>query len=117
MIIRIYRVKVAAGREKEWQDRVERLAIPWLRSLPGLRAFLPGKPPEGNNSRTFCMVMLWDRLDSVVTALGVNWERRVFIGDGGPLVEKSELEHFEIYPSELTNWWRETLPEFQLESR
>jgi heme-degrading monooxygenase HmoA len=98
MIIRIYRGTVFPGKEHAWQNRVEQLSIPWLKSQPGLIAFYPGKPMRASGGRTFCMVMVWDSVDSIAAAVGEDWKIPNYLGDEAELIEKSELDHFELYP-------------------
>lgn len=98
MIIRIYHGTVFPGKEHIWQERVEQLSIPWLKSLSGLIAFYPGKPMSESGSRTFCIVMIWDSVESIAAAMGTDWDTPIFLGDEAQLIEKSELEHFELYP-------------------
>jgi hypothetical protein len=81
-----------------WQERVEKLSIPWLKSLRGLKAFYPGRPVKDSGSRTFCMVMVWESYDAIEAAMGKDWANPSFLGDEESLIERSELEHFELYP-------------------
>ncbi|RUW27696.1 hypothetical protein EN858_00310 [Mesorhizobium sp. M4B.F.Ca.ET.215.01.1.1] len=98
MIIRIYRGTVFAGKQRLWQERVESLSIPWLRKQAGLIAFYPGKPPAESTGRTFCMVMVWDGLESVKAAIGPDWNNAIYHGDEAELIESAQVEHFELFP-------------------
>ena len=97
MIIRIFRVRVLPGREQDWQERVERLSIPWLKSLPGLVAYYPGRPTLADGERTFTMVMLFESLAAIQAALGEGWRDPVLLGDETTLVESATVEHFEQF--------------------
>ena len=69
MIRRIFRVQVQPGQLDAWQDKLEKLSIPWLKSQRGLLAVYPGKPLHPD-SREFCMIMLWKDVDSLKKAVG-----------------------------------------------
>ncbi|TGQ34697.1 MULTISPECIES: hypothetical protein [unclassified Mesorhizobium] len=97
MIMRIYRGTVFAGNEHLWQDRVEKLSIPWLKKQSGLITFYPGKPMAESGSRTFCMCMIWENVEAIKAAVGPSWKQSIYMGDERALVESSSLEHFEIY--------------------
>ncbi|TRC94793.1 hypothetical protein FJV76_14595 [Mesorhizobium sp. WSM4303] len=99
-IIRIFRGTVLAGRESDWQDRVERLSLPWLMAQPGLVAHHPGRPMPGSGQRTFCMFMVWENIEAVERAFGPNWQATlVYHGDEQEMIESSSVEHFEAYGS------------------
>jgi len=97
MIIRIFRVRVVSGREQDWQERVERLSIPWLQSLPGLVAYYPERPTPGSGERTFTMVMLFESMAAIQAAIGERWREPVLLGDEATLVEAATVEHFEQF--------------------
>jgi len=98
MIVRVFRCTVAAGRERDWQDRVEKISIPWLQSLGGLVAFYPGRPLGDSGDRAFCMVMIFDRIESIKAAMGDAWKNPVLLEDEALLVERAEVDHFELFP-------------------
>lgn len=97
MIIRIFRVRVAPGRERDWQERVERFSIPWLKSLPGLVAYYPGRPTLGSGEQTFTMVMLFESMAAIEVAIGEAWREPVLLGDEATLIESATVEHFEQF--------------------
>jgi Antibiotic biosynthesis monooxygenase len=97
MIIRIFRVRVVLGREQDWQERVERLSVPWLKSLPGLVAYYPGRPTLGDGERTFTMVTLFESTAALQAAIGEAWREPVLLGDEAALVEFATVEHFEQF--------------------
>ncbi len=97
MIIRIFRVRVLPGRERDWQDRVERLSIPWLNSLPGLISYYPGRPASGGEPQTFTMVMPFETMAAVATAIGEEWKEPVLLGDEASLGESAQVEHYESF--------------------
>ena len=98
MIIRIYRGTVFAGKERAWQTVVEQQGISWLRSQKGLVAFHPGRPLDGSGERVFCMVMVWESVDAIATAIGSDWKAPIYPDDSAKeLIESSSVEHFELY--------------------
>ena len=40
----------------------------------------------------------WDSVEAIAASTGADWDARIFLGDEAQLIEKSELEHFELYP-------------------
>jgi hypothetical protein len=42
--------------------------------------------------------MVWDSAEAIAAAMGADWDAPTFLGDEAQLIEKSELEHFELYP-------------------
>ena len=101
MIIRIFRAKIKPDKLTEWQDKVEKLSIPWLRSQHGLLEYYPGKP-LGSAAREFCMIMLWKDLDSLKEAVGEDITQVVLLEDEAILVEESSVDHYELFgPTEM----------------
>lgn len=97
MIIRIYRGTVFPGKEHAWQN--SRTAVnPVAEVTTGSDRIYRGKPMRASGSRTFCMVMVWDSVDSIAAAVGEDWKIPNYLGDEAELIEKSELDHFELYP-------------------
>ena len=101
MIIRIFRAKIMSDLLTEWQDKVEKLSIPWLKSLHGLLEYYPGKPLV-SDAREFCMVMLWKDLDSLKEAVGEDITQVVLLEDEATLVEESSIDHYGLFgPAEM----------------
>ncbi|MGV7224973.1 MAG: antibiotic biosynthesis monooxygenase family protein [Nitrospinales bacterium] len=98
MIIIIFRAKIQPGKLTEWQDKVEKLSIPWLKSQHGLLGHYPGKPLV-SDAREFCMIMLWKDLDSLKEAVGEDITQVVLREDEATLVEESSVDHYELFGS------------------
>ena len=96
MIIRIFRAKIKPGKLTEWQDRVEKLSIPWLKSQGGLLKYYPGKP-LGPDSKEFCMIMLWKDIESLKKAVAEDITQVVLLEDEATLVEESSVDHYELF--------------------
>jgi quinol monooxygenase YgiN len=96
MIIRIFRVRVRPGTEAGWQQRVEAHSIAWMRAQTGLVSFYPGRPLAAED-REFCMVSIWQDLDSLRAAVGEHWQRAVLLADEADLVDDIQMHHYETF--------------------
>jgi quinol monooxygenase YgiN len=96
MIIRIFRAKIQPGKLSEWQNKIEKFSIPWLKSQRGLLEYYPGKPLSPD-FREFCMIMLWKDLDSLKEAVGEDINQVVLLEDEATLVEESSVDHYELF--------------------
>ncbi|HUI14567.1 MAG TPA: antibiotic biosynthesis monooxygenase [Xanthobacteraceae bacterium] len=96
MIVRIFRVRVMPGKSEEWQQKVERHSIPWMRQQSGLIAFYPGEPINAGD-REFSMTSIWDKVDSIRRAVGEDWQRPVLLADEADIVESVEMHHYQTF--------------------
>ena len=96
MIVRIFRVRILEGKLNEWQQKVEKYSIPWMRQQEGLIAFYPGKPID-EQSREFSMTSVWKDLDSVRQSVGEDWQQAVLLADEADLVESVEMHHYQTF--------------------
>jgi hypothetical protein len=97
MIMRIYRGTVRPGLEPAWQRKIEEILFPRLKSLPGLVAFYPGRPMPQSGSRIFCMVMVFEDVGAVASAVGGDWKQPIALGDDAEFLETGQVEHFELH--------------------
>ncbi len=96
MIVRIFRAQIQPGKLAEWQHKVEKFSIPWLKSQRGMLGYYPGKPLSPD-SREFCMIALWKDLDSLKEAVGEDITQVVLLEDEATLVEESSVDHYELF--------------------
>ena len=95
MIIRIFRARVLSGTLDEWQRKVEKFSITWLKSQKGMLKCFPGKPLD--DERDFVMVSIWEDLAAIKQAVGDDWEQVVLLEDEASLVEEVSVEHYESF--------------------
>jgi hypothetical protein len=96
MIVRIFRARIKSGKLAEWQEKVEKLSIPWLKSQRGMLGYYPGKPLS-TDSREFCMIVMGKDLDSLNAAVGDDIAQVALLEDEATLVEESSVDHYELF--------------------
>lgn len=96
MIIRFFKAKIKSGQTDLWQDKVEKFSIPWMNQQDGIISYYPGKPIT-ETSREYCMLSIWDSIESLKTAVGDDWEKVVLLEDEASLVEETSVEHYEYF--------------------
>jgi quinol monooxygenase YgiN len=96
MIIRLFKAKVKPGQTAVWQEKVEKFSIPWIKQQKGVVHYFPGKPLT-EESREYCMLSIWDNLESLKKAVGEDWEQVVLLEDEASLVEDTSVEHYESF--------------------
>lgn len=95
MIVRIFRVTVHDGKRAEFEDFFRNTAIPLVKSQPGIVSVTAGVPrPESPNE--FCMVMVWEDVDSLKAFAGENWREPHIHPDEAALVRDRSLHHYEL---------------------
>ncbi len=95
MMVRVFRAQVRAGKQVDFQRKVEQLSIPLGKSQPGMLAYYAGKPAE-STSDEFVMVTLWDSLASLKDFAGEDWSRAVIPEEELPLLEETFVHHYEV---------------------
>ena len=96
MIIRLFKARIKPGKTAIWQEKVEKFSIPWLQKQKGIIHYFPGKPLS-EKSREYCMISIWDSMDSLKQAVGDDWDKVVLLEDEASLVEDTSVEHFETF--------------------
>ncbi|WIO73419.1 antibiotic biosynthesis monooxygenase [Porticoccaceae bacterium LTM1] len=96
MITRIFKATISPENHREWQEKVEKFSIPWLKSQPGLVAYYPGRP-LGSTSTVFSMISIWESFEALKSAVGEDYQVVVLLEDEESLVESVSVEHFEFF--------------------
>jgi heme-degrading monooxygenase HmoA len=97
VIIRVYRCRVVAGKEKQFREFAFGTRHPWLRERPGLVAFFAGKPLPGSEDRGRCMVQIWESEAAIRAAMGDDWRQTPTLPEEArPLIESASVEHYEL---------------------
>ena len=95
MIVRVFRVTVHAGKEAEFSEFFDETAIPLVQSQPGIISVTAGRPrPE--TPTEFCMIMVWDSVDSLRAFAGENWREAHIHPDEEVLVRERSLHHYDL---------------------
>jgi len=95
MIVRIFQVTIAEGREAEFEDFFRNTAKPLVESQPGIVSVTAGTPrPETPNQ--FCMVMVWRDVESLKAFAGDDWRKPHIHPDEVGVVEDRMLHHYEL---------------------
>ncbi len=98
MIIRVYRCTVVAGMEAAHRKFAFKTGHPSLKAEPGLLAFYAGKPLDDSESRTRCMVQIWESLAALKAARGAHWDQpmKAMPEELRSIYESASVEHFEL---------------------
>ncbi len=95
MIVRVFRVVVHDGKEREFEAFFRDTALPLMRSQEGLVSITPGLPrPE--TPTEFCMVMVWRDLDALKAFAGEDWQHAHIHPDEALLVRERSVHHYEL---------------------
>lgn len=93
-VIRVFRGTAKAGREAELAAGIEK-SVGWMSDLrSGFEEVHWGKSDDG---RTFCVVSVWDDIESVKANMGEDLSKPKYPDDDGTqedALESFTLEHF-----------------------
>jgi heme-degrading monooxygenase HmoA len=95
MIMRVFQVTTHPGKEAEFGKFFHETAIPLMRRTPGLLNVIPGAPRAGSPDE-FCMVMIWNDLDSLKAFTGEDFESAHIHPDEAELVKARTIKHYEM---------------------
>ena len=96
MIIRVFKAKIKPGQSGLWQEKVEQFSITWIKQQRGVIHYFPGKPLT-EESREFCMISIWDSMESLQQAVGDDWNKVILLEDEANLVEETSVEHYDFF--------------------
>lgn len=95
MIVRVFQVTVHDGKIEEFRKFFLETGIPLTRGQPGCVSVTAGQPrPETPNR--FCMVMVWESLDSMKAFVGEDWANPHIHPDEAELVKERQISHYEL---------------------
>lgn len=92
MIVRLCRVHVRPGKEKEFEEFTRREAIPFMRNQKGLRDFSFG---WSQSPRVLNVISWWDTFEDVRRFAGPDVEKAVVLPNEAHLVERMEIQHYQ----------------------
>jgi quinol monooxygenase YgiN len=99
MIIRVFRAKVRPGKGEEFLRLVKEQSIPMVKKQTGVLAIYAGSP-VGSNRDEFTVTTVWKDLKHLKAFAGDDWEKSVIPPDELPLLERTWIDHFELFHSE-----------------
>lgn len=95
MILRIFKVVVRPGKEREFARFFHDTAIPLMKSTKGLVTVLPGQArPE--SPRDFSFVMVWQDLDALKAFVGEDYRTPHIDPAEHELVEHRSITHYDL---------------------
>ncbi|SFB84566.1 antibiotic biosynthesis monooxygenase family protein [Tropicimonas isoalkanivorans] len=95
MIMRIFQVTTHPGKEAEFARFFHEVAIPMMKSTPGLVRLLPGLP-HGDHPNEFSMVMVWDSLDALKAFVGEDYTNPHIDPSEADLVKFRRISHYDL---------------------
>ena len=94
MILRIYRARIVAGREQEFEALARVHGVASLRKARGCTAFHFGwSVPAGE----FVTTSYWASLEDVKAFAGADWQKPVIPPEEAHLVASAGCEHFALW--------------------
>lgn len=96
MIIRLIHVKVHAGKQAEFRQVLELLALPEIQSKNGMIAFYPGQP-LGPESTEFILVTVWKGRKGVEIGCQDEWIAKIIPHEALPLVEEWHVNGYKSF--------------------
>jgi quinol monooxygenase YgiN len=95
MILRVFVVTTHDGMAAEFEDFVQKIAIPQVKKWPGMLSMHCGKP-DPDNPNQFCMTMIWRDVEALTDFAGENWREARIEPEEKHLIESVSLKHFEL---------------------
>lgn len=95
MIMRIFQVTTRPGKEAEFGRFFHDVAIPLMKSTPGIVQVLPGAARAGS-PRDFSFVMVWRDLDSLKAFVGEDYQSPHIDPAEAELVESRVIRHYDL---------------------
>jgi len=95
MIMRVFQVSIHPGKEAEFSKFFHETAIPLMRRTPGIVSVTPGAPRKESPTE-FCMVMVWEDLESLKAFVGEDYESAHIHPDEADLVKARTIKHYEL---------------------
>lgn len=96
MIIRVLRLTVREDRLEDFKRHMNEVALPRVRSQPGLVSINVGQPRPDAPS-TYCFVMTWDSIASLKDFAGEDWEKPIIMEGEEELIVSREVEHYDTF--------------------
>lgn len=90
--MRLCRVHVRPGKEKEFEEFTRREAIPFMKKQKGLSDFSFG---WGQSPRVLNVLSWWDSFEDVRRFAGPDVERAVVLPNEAHMVERMEIQHYQ----------------------
>lgn len=98
MILRVFRARAKAGREKELESFLLSSAVPTIRQRKGCQSVYVGKPLElGLNE--FILISTWQTKEDLIAFAGANWRKPVILPHEADVIEQGLVDHYEIVPT------------------
>ena len=95
MIVRVFQVSTHPGKEAEFANFFHGTAIPLMKKTPGLVSIVPGTP-RPDSPTEFCMVMIWQNLESLKAFVGDDYQSAHIHPDEAELVRERRVSHYEL---------------------
>lgn len=95
MIMRIFQVTTRPGKEAEFGRFFHDVAIPMMKSTPGIVQVLPGAP-RADSPREFSFVMVWKDLESLKAFVGDDYQSPHIDPAEAELVESRGITHYDL---------------------
>ena len=95
MIMRIFQVTTRPGKEAAFGEFFHYVAIPLMKSTPGVVSVLPGAP-RADSPREFSFVMVWDSLESLKAFVGEDCQSPHVDPAEAELVESRSIRRYDL---------------------
>jgi Antibiotic biosynthesis monooxygenase. len=97
VIIRVFRPRIHAGKEAEFESFLRDVAIPLVSHQSGLVAQHVGRPRDGSSTE-FVYVTVWQDIESIRAFAGERWQEAVISPDEEDLLQDTWIGHYEDIP-------------------
>jgi quinol monooxygenase YgiN len=101
MIMRVFQVTTHPGKEGEFGKFFHETAIPLMKQTPGLASVFPGAPRPESPSE-FCMIMIWEDLDSLRAFVGEDYMSAHIHPEEAELVLARTIKHYDFVPATIS---------------
>jgi len=94
-ILRLFRARARAGQEETYTEFLKRTTLPFLRGQFGCLAVRIGRQYTAEGDVEFAVLTVWDTSEHLQAATGARWDQPVIDPEEAPLLDSSEVAHYD----------------------
>jgi heme-degrading monooxygenase HmoA len=93
----MFRARTRGGQERTYEEFLKRTTVPFVRRQPGCREVRIGRTYTTTGDVEFIVLTVWDSVEHLKDATGARWDQPVIDPEEAPLLDETEVEHFEEF--------------------
>lgn len=96
MFIRIFRARVPADLQHEFEQRFLSVSVPFVKAAKGFQSLSVGRPTRWQPDE-YVMVSVWENEEALVAFAGDRWNQAVIPHGMEKYVSECLVHHYEIF--------------------